>query len=104
MNLLRSVEDAYDVYQETFLRAYKNLHQFRFDCAFHTWLYRIATNQCLDHLRRKKVRREEPAVVETEDGPWNRLDSVPEERAQGDPQRNLLNRQLGSGYGRCWRA
>jgi RNA polymerase sigma-70 factor (ECF subfamily) len=95
MNLLRSAEDAYDVYQETFLRAYKNLHLFRFDCAFHTWLYRIATNLCLDHLRKKKVRREEPAVVETEEGPWNRLDSVPENRAQGDPQRNLLNRQLG---------
>jgi RNA polymerase sigma-70 factor (ECF subfamily) len=41
------------------------------------------------------VRREEPAVIETDEGQWNRMDNVPEERAQGDPQRNLLNRQLG---------
>ena len=44
MSMLRSPEDARDVYQETFLRVYRNLNQFRFDCSFHTWLYRIATN------------------------------------------------------------
>lgn len=96
LNLLRSTEDAYDVYQETFLRVYRNLHQFRFDCSFHTWLYRIATNLCLDHLRKRKVRREEPAVIESGDGPRDRMDSVAENRAQGDPQRHLLNQQLGA--------
>ena len=50
MNLLRSPEDARDAYQEAFLRAYKNIHSFRFDCSFYTWLYRIVTNICLDHL------------------------------------------------------
>src|SRR5215469_3036120 len=59
VNLLRSPEDAQDVYQEAFLRVYKNIHSFRFDCSFHTWLYRIVTNICLDHLRKKKVRKEE---------------------------------------------
>jgi RNA polymerase sigma-70 factor (ECF subfamily) len=95
LNLLRSTEDAYDVYQEAFLRVFKNLHMFRFDCSFHTWLYRIVTNLCLDHLRKRKVRREESGVIETEDGPKDRMDSVQEDRAQGDPQRNLMNRQLG---------
>jgi len=95
LNLLRSTEDAYDVYQEAFLRVFKNLHLFRFDCSFHTWLYRIVTNLCLDHLRRRKVRREESGVVETEEGLRDRMDSVQEDRAQGDPQRNLMNRQLG---------
>jgi len=38
MNLLRSPEDARDIYQEAFLRVYKNLHTFRFDCSFHTWI------------------------------------------------------------------
>ena len=69
MNLLRSAEDARDVYQEAFLRVYRNIHAFRFDCSFHTWLYRIVTNLCLDALRKKKVRREEPAVIETAEGP-----------------------------------
>ena len=35
MNLLRSPEDARDVYQEAFLRVYRNIHTFRFDCSFH---------------------------------------------------------------------
>ena len=57
-NLLRSPDEARDVYQEAFLKVYRNLHQFRFDCAFHTWLYRIVTNVCLDHLRRRRWSRQ----------------------------------------------
>jgi RNA polymerase sigma-70 factor (ECF subfamily) len=94
LNLLRSPEDASDVYQEAFLRVYRNLHSFRFDCSFHTWLYRIVTNLCLDHLRKRKVRREEPSVVATADGSLDRLDSVTEERADGNPQRRVLSDQL----------
>ena len=94
MNLLRSPDDAYDIYQEAFLRVFRNLNSFRFDCSFHTWLYRIVTNLCLDHLRKKKVRKTESMVVETSDGPMDRLDSVPEQRADGDPQRTLLSREL----------
>lgn len=93
-NLLRSTEDAYDIYQETFLRVYRSLPNFRFDCSFHTWVYRIATNLCLDQLRRKKVRREESAVAENEDGERSLLDNVEQRRADGDPQRALLNREL----------
>jgi RNA polymerase sigma-70 factor (ECF subfamily) len=94
MNLLRSQEDAHDVYQEAFLRVYRNLHSFRFDCSFHTWLYRIVTNLCLDHLRKRKVRREEPTVLATADGPLDRMDVVPEERAESDPQRHLFSGQV----------
>src|SRR5438445_11861861 len=94
MNLLRSPEDARDVYQEAFLRVYRNLHSFRFDCSFHTCLYRIVTNLCLDALRKRKVRREEGTLVQTGDGYLDRMDTVEEERAHGDPQRQLLSRQL----------
>ncbi|HLN01121.1 MAG TPA: sigma-70 family RNA polymerase sigma factor [Bryobacteraceae bacterium] len=96
MNLLRSPEDARDVYQEAFLRVYRNIHSFRFDCSFHTWLYRIVTNICLDHLRKRKVRREEAAVVDTADGPVDRMDSFEQEGAHGDPERSLWNSQLSS--------
>ena len=94
MNLLRSPEDANDIYQEAFLRVFKNLHSFRFDCSFHTWLYRIVTNLCLDALRKRRVRREEDTVVETSEGFLDRMDTVEESRAHGDPQRQLLSRQL----------
>lgn len=94
LNLLRSHEDASDVYQEAFLRVYRNLHSFRFDCSFHTWLYRIVTNLCLDHLRKRKVRREESSVVATADGVMDRLNTVAEERADGNPQRRVFSEQL----------
>ena len=94
MNLLRSPEDARDVYQEAFLRVYRNIHSFRFDCSFHTWLYRIVTNICLDHLRRRKVRKEEQTVVETADGPVDRIESFEERGAAADPERSFLNREL----------
>ncbi len=94
MNLLRSPEDAHDVYQEAFLRVYRNLHAFRFDCSFHTWLFRIVTNLCLDQMRKRKVRKEEPTVLATAEGPMDRMDAVPEERVDGDPQRYLFSGQL----------
>ncbi len=93
-NLLRSPEEAADIYQEAFLRVHRNLAKFRFDCSFHTWLYRIVTNLCLDALRKRKVRKEEPAVVETSDGPRDRLELAAEEHPGLDPQRKLLSREL----------
>ena len=96
MNLLRSPEDAYDVYQEAFLRVFKNIRLFRLDSSFSTWLYRIVTNLCLDQMRKRKTRREESSVIQTEDGPRDRLDSVAEGRELGDPQRSLMSRQLRS--------
>src|SRR6266404_293262 len=51
LNLMKRPEDARDVYQEAFLKVYRNLHRFRFECSFYTWLYRIVTNVCLDDLR-----------------------------------------------------
>ncbi|MBM3810703.1 MAG: sigma-70 family RNA polymerase sigma factor [Acidimicrobiia bacterium] len=93
-NLVRSREDARDIYQEAFLRVHKNLRTFRFDCSFHTWLYRIVTNLCLDHMRKRKVRKEEDTVVETEEGRKDRLETVAEKEAVADPQRRLLSLEL----------
>jgi len=92
MNLLRSPDEARDVYQEAFLKVHRNLHQFRFDCSFHTWLYRIVTNICLDHLRRRKVRKEESGTVETSDGPVDRIAHTADDGA--NPERLAWNRQL----------
>jgi RNA polymerase sigma-70 factor (ECF subfamily) len=96
VNLLRSPEEAKDIYQEAFLRVYRNLHNFRFDCSFPTWLYRIVTNICLDHLRKRKVRKEEPAITESPGGEFNVLEAVQEQRADNDPQRRLLTGELRS--------
>jgi RNA polymerase sigma-70 factor (ECF subfamily) len=93
-NLLRSEEDARDIYQEVFLRVYRNLPKFRFDCSFHTWLYRIVANLCLDQLRKRKVRKEEPASFEIGTGEVDRFQFVPEQRADVDPQRQLMSAEV----------
>lgn len=49
-------EDAYDMAQEAFLKAYRSLATFKGDSSFSTWLYRVTTNVCLDELRRRKRR------------------------------------------------
>jgi len=95
-NLLRSEEDARDVFQEVFLRVYRNLPKFRFDCSFNTWLYRIVANLCLDHLRKRKVRKEEPSSYEGESGPVDRLQLIPEQRADVDPQRQFQSAEVSS--------
>jgi RNA polymerase sigma-70 factor (ECF subfamily) len=93
-NVLRSQEDARDIYQEAFLRVYRNLQNFRFDCSFSTWLYRIVANLCLDQIRRRRVRKEESASVETRSGEVDRFQFVVEERANVDPQRQFMSAQL----------
>ena len=59
-SIVRSEEDARDIYQEAFLRAFRSIPRFRNECAFKTWLFRIVTNLCLDHARRDGARPREP--------------------------------------------
>jgi RNA polymerase sigma-70 factor (ECF subfamily) len=94
LNLLHSPEDARDIYQEAFLRVYRNLPKFRFECSFSTWLYRIVANLCLDQLRKRKVRKEESTAVETASGEVDRLQFVAEGRADVDPQRQLMSSEV----------
>jgi RNA polymerase sigma-70 factor (ECF subfamily) len=55
--MVRDREEARDITQESFIKAYRNLDRFRLDSSFYTWLYRIAMNCAIDLLRRRKVRR-----------------------------------------------
>src|SRR5579862_9185699 len=97
INLLHSPDEARDVYQEAFLKVFRNLSQFRFDCSFHTWLYRVVTNVCFDHLRRRKVRKEESTVVETPDGVVDQVSQIEEHGPAGNPERQTWNRELSAG-------
>jgi RNA polymerase sigma-70 factor (ECF subfamily) len=60
--MTRNAEDARDLAQDTFVQAYKSLAGFQGQSGFSTWLYRIAVNLCLNHL--KSSRREDPAEVD----------------------------------------
>jgi RNA polymerase sigma-70 factor, ECF subfamily len=96
LNLVHRPEDARDIYQESFLRVYRNLDRFRFECSFYTWLYRIVTNVSLDHLRRRSSRPEDqaPAPEDAEGGTRDFFDRQPEPRASANPERKLLGQEL----------
>ena len=53
--MVRNEEDAWDIAQDGFVRAWRSLANFRGQSSFFTWLYRIMTNVALDWLRRKKI-------------------------------------------------
>ena len=95
VNLTGSEQDGQDIYQEAFLRAYIHLARFRFECSFYTWIYRIATNLCLDHLRRNRFRSRELTTTNSSDGEeQNLLDRIPDLSAGASPERNLARRVL----------
>jgi RNA polymerase sigma-70 factor (ECF subfamily) len=98
LNLMKRTEDARDVYQEAFLKVYRNLHRFRFECSFYTWLYRIVTNVCLDQLRRRQARPEDQAPeshsTQYEDAGADFFERQREHRATLDPEKHLLGQEI----------
>ncbi len=63
--IVRDRDEAWDVAQEAFVKAYQNLERFEDQSAFYTWLYRIAYNVSIDHVRERQ-RRARPAQQEPE--------------------------------------
>ena len=77
MHLTGNGAEAQDIYQEAFLKAYRSVASFRFECSFYTWIYRIVTNLCLDHLRQasksaRKMRRWRRMRTESSTMCWSR--------------------------------
>jgi len=90
MHLTGSEQDAQDIHQEAFLKAYRHIGSFRFECSFYTWIYRIVTNLCLDLLRRRKTRREDPSVIIDSTGEeHDTMVNVSDDRAMANPAREF---------------
>ncbi len=95
LHLTGSEQDAEDIYQEAFLKAYRYIGNFRFECSFYTWIYRIVTNLCLDQLRRRKTRREDHAIVIDRSGDEiDLLAAVSDDRAFSNPAHELDRKVL----------
>ncbi len=102
MHLTGSDTEAQDIYQEAFLKAYKSIGNFRFECSFYTWIYRIVTNLCLDHLRKKTVRKEDaPVATDASGEQYDVLEQVADGRAGANPERDLMRRELGGRIARA---
>lgn len=91
LKMVHNRDDAEDVTAESFSKAFTNLHKYSSDFAFSTWLYRIASNNCIDFLRKKRLNAVSlDAGGENEDG--ERLgmdikDSTP------DPEHDFMKEQ-----------
>ena len=102
LHLTGSDSDAQDVYQDAFLKAYKSIGNFRFECSFYTWIYRIVTNLCLDQLRKRQVRKEDaPVATDSEGEQYDVLSQVPDGRSGANPERDLMRRELGGRINRA---
>jgi RNA polymerase sigma-70 factor (ECF subfamily) len=88
-HITHNEEDAQDVVQDAFLKAYQNLEQFQGNSKFYTWLVRIAVNEALMKLRRRRTDKTVSIDenVETEEG------SMPRELADWGPNPEQLYRQ-----------
>ena len=74
-------EDAADMTQETFIKAYNSLGSFRGDSKFSVWLYRIANNVCLDFLRSRSRKPTVSLSVEDDEGEETQLDVADESQS-----------------------
>ncbi len=85
-------QDAEDVVQDAFLRAFRQIAQFESRSSFATWLYRIAVN-CSHDLLRKRPRGQARAAAPDED---DEVDALPDTTATSNPERALMSREIGS--------
>lgn len=82
-------EDAADIVQEVFLRAWRSIESFRGDSGFSTWLFRITMNLCVDHARHKHAQPQTQPIVTDDETERPLPDPAP------TPEEHLDNRELG---------
>jgi RNA polymerase sigma-70 factor (ECF subfamily) len=96
----RNLEDAQEAVQETFLKVYQKIHQFHGNSKFSTWLIRIALNESLMKVRKRRHDQEVPFELEDENGDHLPLDVVdwspnPEQLYSGTELHDILRKALG---------
>ncbi len=84
-------EDARDITQDAFIRAYQGLADFKSQCQFYSWLYRITVNLCIDFLRKKS--RSEVMVYETGESDELPMANFPDLRSDS-PAKAAENKEL----------
>src|SRR5437762_10659383 len=102
-NILRDREEAWDVAQEAFIRAYQALPSFRGQSAFYTWLYRIVMNVAADRGRSRGAQGRAFGTERVPEEDWERVlvdqpesDSRPDTAATGAEERERIERARGT--------
>jgi RNA polymerase sigma-70 factor (TIGR02960 family) len=91
--MLGNYEDAQDMTQETFLRAWNKRASFKGHATLRTWLYRIATNACLDFLAKRNDRTPVPSGLPGPDSEVLHLQPYPDRMLPEDPQESVVARE-----------
>jgi RNA polymerase sigma-70 factor (ECF subfamily) len=91
LKMTKNEQDAYDLSQEAFLKAFRSLDKFRGDSKFSVWLYRLTSNLCLDFLRAQKRREKVSLSYENDEDEQQELE-IPDERFS--PERILEQNNL----------
>ncbi|MCY3742482.1 MAG: sigma-70 family RNA polymerase sigma factor [Candidatus Poribacteria bacterium] len=84
-------EDALDLTQDAFIRAYQGLGDFKSQCQFYSWLYRITVNLCIDFLRKKA--RSEVLLYDSDESGELPMANIPDPRAES-PAKAVENKEL----------
>lgn len=80
LKVLRNRDDAEEMAQESFIKAYKSIHSFKGNAKFSTWLYRITYNTCISEIRKRKMHFSSTEEIEIKDEAQEiNLDGIPEE-------------------------
>lgn len=93
LRIVEEKEEAKDIAQETFIKAYMSIKTFRKDSSFRTWIYRIAVNTAMDYLR-KKVRSEVNLVTAAEDELEIKSFQTPEEVIEQKLTVEMVRREI----------
>ncbi|MFW6275762.1 MAG: sigma-70 family RNA polymerase sigma factor, partial [bacterium] len=81
--VLKNREDAEEMAQESFIKAYKSLHTFRGKAKFSTWMYRITYNTCISEVRKRKINFTSTDDVQIKDEAEEmNLEGIPEENRE----------------------
>src|SRR4030095_5433456 len=91
--MLANYEDAQDMTQETFLRAWNKRESFKGHAALRTWLYRIAKNACLDFLEKRNDRTPVPSELPDPGSEVLYLQPYPDRMLPEDPQESVVARE-----------
>lgn len=88
LRMVNNHEDARDITQETFIKAFKSLAAFRYECGFKTWINRIASNTCLDHLRRLRVDKTRRIIIPA--APYREtVENIPDDN-RSNPEEKII--------------
>lgn len=98
LRMVGNQEDAADLAQDAFLKAFTSLPSFRGECRFSSWLYKLTTNLCLDHIRKRSRQKTVPLYYEDDEGNEEMLE-IPDERIspETEAERRQLREEVRSG-------